>query len=278
MQMSILLDNYALLNVRRVETSLLDDLALLWNKLLDWLILQTIYNRLYDIQLRSLYSNCYGSYSFICGHCCWLILWVWISGLKFSLPHICVVSYLQQQMWLDTSGIWFNLFTWLMVLMVYFSVLVFLSGSIKDHFGFTPRKHLQGNCIFFTCRLYAKGFQGKDQGIQKNGFFVEANNLIWVLPRNPSSRSEHWKEGSPLVGNTKFRWYQLFIYGIILLDQCFLFANNQYVYRIMKFLDPTAEFHMWILSACYVSADSSLASTENGRPFGMFLGLRFWSD
>lgn len=94
MQMSILLDNYALLNVRRVETSLLDDLALLWNRLLDWLILQTIYNRLYVIQLRSLYSNCYGSYSFICGHYCWLILWVWISGLKFSLPHICVVSYL----------------------------------------------------------------------------------------------------------------------------------------------------------------------------------------
>lgn len=35
----------------------------------------------------------------------------------------------------------------------------------------------------------------------------------------------------------------------------------------MKFLDPTAEFHMWILSACHVSADSSPASTENGRPF-----------
>lgn len=115
-------------------------------------------------------------------------------------------------MWLDTSGIWFymllnsldesmvtaggeciwtltvfafslltHLFTWLMVLMVYFSVLVFLSGSIKDHFGFTPRKHLQGTCIFFSCRLYAKGFQGKDQGMQKNGLFVEANNLIWVF-------------------------------------------------------------------------------------------------
>lgn len=99
-------------------------------------------------------------------------------------------------MWLDTSGIWFymllnsldesmvtaggeciwtltvfafslltHLFTWLMVLMVYFSVLVFLSGSIKDHFGFTPRKHLQRTCIFFSCRLYAKGFQGKDQGM-----------------------------------------------------------------------------------------------------------------
>lgn len=94
MQLSILLNNYALLNVRLVETSLLDDLALLWNRLLDWLMSQTIYSRLYVIQLRSLCSNCYDSYSFICGHCCWLILWVCISGLKFSLPHICVVSYL----------------------------------------------------------------------------------------------------------------------------------------------------------------------------------------
>lgn len=88
----------------------------------------------------------------------------------------------------------------------------------------------------------------------KNGLFVEANNLIWVLLRNPSSMSEHQKEGSPLVGNTKFSWYQLFIYGIILLDQCFLFANNQYVYKIMKFLDPTAKFHVDFVCLLCVSA------------------------
>lgn len=76
MQMLILLDNYALLNVRPVETSLLDDLALLWNRLLDWLISQTIYSRLYVIQLRSLCSNCYGSYSFYL----WTLLLAYLMG------------------------------------------------------------------------------------------------------------------------------------------------------------------------------------------------------
>lgn len=94
MQMLIVPNNYAFLNVRPVESSCLDDLVLLWNKVLDWLMAQTIYSRLYVIQLTSLCSYYYGSYSFNCGHCCWIILWVWMCGFKINWPHIFVVIYL----------------------------------------------------------------------------------------------------------------------------------------------------------------------------------------
>lgn len=110
--------------------------------------------------------------------------------------------------------------------------------------------------------------------------------LIWInkaicfraLHKNPSSMGELWKEGSPLVVETKSIWYHLLIYGIILLDKCFLFTNIQLVFRIMKVWAPVDQFHIRTLLACDISAGSYFFLSRNGRPFEMSIGLSFRSD
>lgn len=60
---------------------------------------------------------------------------------------------------------------WLITAMVYNSDLAFLSGSDEDWKTFARKSH------YFSCRLYAKGFERQDQGMQKNEVFVKGNIL-----------------------------------------------------------------------------------------------------
>lgn len=60
---------------------------------------------------------------------------------------------------------------WLITAMVYNSDLAFLSGSDEDWKTFVRKSH------YFSCRLYAKGFERQDQGMQKNEVFVKGNIL-----------------------------------------------------------------------------------------------------
>lgn len=132
--------------------------------------------------------------------------------LRVSVFLLCPFLSLTVLIWIPTSNVF------LLYLVIRFICIVSYVRKLCCFWGLWLSRTLFSFMVLYSISIYLDSLMVLH--IIQSFIWLDTVICIRALFSNTSLMGNHRYEGSPLVVNMYFRCYQLYIYGIILLDNC----------------------------------------------------------